>query len=126
MLARTAAIHSKGDHMRLKAFLAAAALVAVFASVGVGSALGGEIRGPGSPTGVLASSNPPRTAAPDNANSICAFSGLNHLHLDANGNPLPGELPIRTQSYGQLVAAGLKDQFPSPGEACNGNTSGLK
>ena len=112
--------------MRKSTSLAAVLCAATVAAVGAGSAFGGEIRGPGSPTGVLASSNPTRTAAPAHANSICAFSGLNHLHLDANGNPLPGELLIRTQSYGQLVAAGLKDEFPSPGVACNGSTSGLK
>jgi hypothetical protein len=37
----------------------------------------------------------------------------------------PGELPIRTQSYGQLVAAGLKAEFPSPGVACNGHSGFL-
>jgi hypothetical protein len=112
--------------MRKTASLAAAVCTAVVAAVGAGSAFGGEIRGPGSPTGVPASSNPTPTAAPAHANSICAFSGLNHLHLDASGNPEPGELLTRTQSYGQLVRAGLKGQFPSPGVACNGSTSGLK
>jgi hypothetical protein len=111
--------------MGTKRLLAVASCVAACAAVGAGSAFAGEISGPGSPTGVPASSNPTPTAAPDHANSICAFSGLNHLHLDANGNPLPGELPIRTQSYGQLVAAGLKADFPSPGVACNGNTGFL-
>lgn len=106
--------------MRKRASLAAVC-VAVVAAVGAGSAFGGEIRGPGSPTGMPISSNPTPTAAPANANSICAFSGLNHLHPG-----VPGELPTRTQSYGQLVAAGLKDEFPSPGVACNGSTSGLK
>jgi hypothetical protein len=66
------------------------------------------------------------TAAPSHANSVCAFSGLDHLHVDSDGNLEPGELPTRTQSYGQLVAAGLKDVVPSPGEACNGSLSPLQ
>jgi hypothetical protein len=112
--------------MRLRSFVAASACVAV-AAIGAGSAFAGEIRGPGSPTGVVAGSpQDVATAAPGNANSICAFSGLNHLHLDANGNPEPGELLTRTQSYGQLVAAGMKGDFPSPGDACNGALSPLK
>lgn len=111
--------------MGTKRLLAVASCVAAFAAIGAGSAFAGEIRGPGLPGGVPAASNPTPTAAPEHANSICAFSGLNHLHLDANGNPLPGELPTRTQSYGQLVAAGIADSFPSPGVACNGNTGFL-
>ena len=60
------------------------------------------------------------TAAPAHTNSICAFSGLNHFHEGE-----PGELPIRTQSYGQLVAAGFKAEVPSPGVACNGHSGFL-
>ena len=48
----------------------------------------------------------------DQARSICAFSGLNDVPLD----PREGGL---VQSYGQLVAVGLKAEFPSPGDACN-------
>jgi hypothetical protein len=112
--------------MRLRSFVAVSACAVVVGALGAGSAFAGEIRGPGSPTGVVAGSpQDVATAAPDNANSICAFSGLNHLHLDANGSPEPGELLTRTQSYGQLVAAGLKSDFPSPGEACNGSLNPL-
>jgi hypothetical protein len=105
--------------MHTKMWAAAAMSAIAFAALGVGSASAGEIKGPGSATGVPVGESTP-TAAPDNANSICAFSGLNHLHEGE-----PGELPIRTQSYGQLVAAGLKDEFPSPGVACNGATGFL-
>ena len=112
--------------MRVRLSLVAAAFAISVAALAAGSAFAGEIRGPGSPTGVVAGSpQDVPTAAPSHANSICAFSGLNHLHLDANGNPEEGELPIRTQSYGQLVAAGLKDFVPSPGEACNGSLNPL-
>jgi hypothetical protein len=110
----------------VRVLLASAAAVVVMGALGATAALAGEIRGPGSPTGVPADSNPTPTAAPAHANSICAYSGLNHLHLDANGNPEMGELLTRTQSYGQLVRVGAKDFIPSPGEACNGSTSGLK
>jgi hypothetical protein len=48
----------------------------------------------------------------ENANSICSFSGLNDVPLDAEEGGL-------VQSYGQIVAAGGKAFVPSPGEACN-------
>ena len=95
--------------------LSAVALVALSA----GPAFAGEIRGPGSPTGIPVGQSTP-TAAPLHTHSICAFSGLNHLHAGE-----PGELMIRTQSYGQLVAHGLKAEFPSPGVACNGHSGFL-
>jgi hypothetical protein len=106
--------------MRTKTVVAAAFCAAAIAAIGAGSAFAGEIRGPGSPTGVVAGESTP-TAAPEHTNSICAVSGLNHLLLDANGNPEEGELLTRTQSYGQLVAAGLKGVVPGPGVACNGH-----
>jgi hypothetical protein len=113
--------------MRLKSLFIVAACAFCVVAFTAGSAFAGEIRGPGSPTGVVAGSpNDVPTAAPTHANSICAFSGLNHLHLDANGNPEEGELLTRTQSYGQLVAAGLKAFLPSPGEACNGSLNPLQ
>jgi hypothetical protein len=106
--------------MRTKTVVAAAFCAAAIAAIGAGSAFAGEIRGPGSPTGVVAGESTP-TAAPEHTNSICAFSGLNHLHLNPDGTPMEGELLTRTQSYGQLVAAGFKADIPSPGVACNGH-----
>lgn len=105
--------------MRMKSFLAATASGAAIAVVGAGTAFGGEIEGPGSPTGIPVGESQ-ATAAPAHTNSICAYSGLNHFHEGEFG-----ELPIRTQSYGQLVAAGLKDVVPSPGVACNGHSGFL-
>jgi hypothetical protein len=105
--------------MHTKTCVVAAMSAVAFAALGAGPAFAGEIKGPGSATGILVGQSSP-TAAPEHANSICAFSGLNHLHLGE-----PGELPIRTQSYGQLVAAGLKSEFPSPGVACNGHSGFL-
>jgi hypothetical protein len=103
--------------MHAKTWVASAMSAVAVTAVGVGPAFAGEIKGPGSPTGVPVGESTP-TAAPAHTNSICAFSGLNHFH-----EGVPGELPIRTQSYGQLVAAGLKAEFPSPGVACNGHLS---
>jgi hypothetical protein len=105
--------------MHAKTCVAAVMSAVAIAAVPAGPAFAGEIKGPGSATGIPVGQSSP-TAAPAHANSICAFSGLNHLHAGE-----PGELPIRTQSYGQLVAAGLKDQFPSPGVACNGHSGFL-
>ena len=105
--------------MRIKSFLAAGVSGAAIALVAAGTAFGGEIKGPGSPTGVPVGESE-ATAAPAHTNSICAFSGLNHFHEGEFG-----ELPIRTQSYGQLVVAGFKDIVPSPGVACNGHTGFL-
>ena len=92
--------------MRLKSFLAVAVAGTAIAVVPAGVAFGGEIKGPGSPTGIPVDES---TAAPVHTNSICAFSGLNHFHAGEEG-----ELPIRTQSYGQLVAAGFKSEVPQP------------
>jgi len=105
--------------MPAKTWLLAVMSAVAIAAVGAGPAFAGEIKGPGSATGVLVGQSSP-TAAPEHTNSICAFSGLNHLHPGE-----PGELLIRTQSYGQLVAAGLKAEFPSPGVACNGHSGFL-
>ena len=105
--------------MCMRSFLAAAASGAAIAVVAAGPAFGGEIKGPGSPTGVPVGESE-ATAAPAHTSSICAYSGLNHFHEGEFG-----ELPIRTQSYGQLVVAGYKDIVPSPGVACNGHSGFL-
>jgi hypothetical protein len=54
---------------------------------------------------------------PAHANSVCSYSGLNDTPN------LKGPEGGRVQSYGQLVRAGLKADFPSPGVACNGHRS---
>jgi hypothetical protein len=102
--------------------IGAVALVAVSS----GTALAGEIRGPGSPTGVPTTEST-STAAPAHTNSICAYSGLNHYHPGVEG-----ELPIRTQSYGQLVRYQLLDPSDpaiqstlGPGTSCNGQSGFL-
>src|SRR4051812_40399458 len=111
--------------MRIKSMLAAASCVAAIVAATAGSAFAGEIRGPGSPTGIPAEG--PDTAALAHTNSICAASGLNEFHAGE-----PGELPIRTQSYGQLVRAGVLDPSDplirstlGPGTSCNGHSGFL-
>lgn len=64
--------------MSKKSTLAAALCAVVFAAVTAGTAFAGEVTGNGKPT-----------AAPDNANSICAFSGQN--------DRTPGEGPTDTR-----------------------------
>jgi hypothetical protein len=101
--------------MRLKSLFVAGVCALAITAMTAGSAFGGEIKGPGSPTGIPAEG--PDTAALAHANSICAASGLNEYHAGEEG-----EFLTRTQSYGQLVRMGLKAFIPSPGEACNGHS----
>ena len=82
-----------------------AATFCAFAMVGVSAttASAGEVNGRGEPI-----------PAPDQANSICAFSGL-------NDDPAEGG---RVQSYGQLVRQGLiEPRFFNPGDACRGGSN---
>ncbi len=58
--------------MRKRSFLAAALCGAVFAVLGAGAALAGEVKGPPNQP-----NNTNTTAALDHANSACAASGLN-------------------------------------------------
>ena len=81
--------------------LGSVALVAV----GATSASAGEVTGNGK-----------ATQGPAHANSICVYSGLNDD---------TAEEPGRTQSYGQIVRAGLKAVVPGPGIACNGHSGFL-
>jgi hypothetical protein len=88
---------------RMKSTLAALGCALAIASATVAPALAGEVTGNGKDT-----------AAPDNANSICAYSGQN------DGNPPGG----KTQSYGQDVKAGRADPHAfNPGDACQGGSN---
>jgi hypothetical protein len=73
---------------------------ATLVAAGAGPAFAGEVNGKQQPI-----------PAPSHANSICVYSGQNYF-----GEPTE---PGRTQSYGQIVAAGGKAFAPSPGYACN-------
>jgi hypothetical protein len=67
--------------MKTKSWLAAAACAATVAGIGANAALAGEITGKGKPT-----------AAPEHANSFCAYSGQNDM------NPDQGQITRRTQT----------------------------
>ncbi|TMC69215.1 MAG: hypothetical protein E6J13_11900 [Chloroflexi bacterium] len=102
----------------MKRFLFLATCVLAIMCIGSSAALAGEVTGNGKPT-----------AGPDNANSICVFSGQND---DPNApivsaEPTP-EAPNgpggRTQSYGQDVRYGLiSPQVFNPGMACRGGSN---
>jgi hypothetical protein len=97
--------------VRVKSFLAAAFCVSAVAAVGAGPAFAGEVTGNGKPT-----------AAPDNAHSICAFSGQN------DGNPPPGRTAEHVQNWGQIPKEGrdaLRAEDGGPGDQCNGHSGAL-
>ncbi len=89
--------------MRTKSLIAAGGCAVALVVVGSGTAFAGEVNG-----------NQQPIPATQHAQSICAYSGQNNFNE-------PTE-PGRTQSYGQIVAAGGKAFAPSPGVACNGHT----
>jgi hypothetical protein len=95
--------------MRRKPLLAVAVCTAVLADASASAAFGGEVTGNGDPT-----------AAPDNANSICAFSGQN------DGEPPAGRTAENVQSWGQLTKE-TRDFLTSigsaPGDACRGGSN---
>jgi hypothetical protein len=94
--------------MRKKSMLAAAGCAVALAAASASSAFAGEVIGPSDPDG-----GSPRTAAPDNANSICAFSGLNDKPLSED----PMDPPGIVQSYGfSVVSQGFTALVPSPGD----------
>jgi hypothetical protein len=60
--------------MQVRSFVLAALCTVAVAAVGAGPAFAGEVKGPpGTPN------NTNETAAPEHANSACAYSGLNDL-----------------------------------------------
>jgi hypothetical protein len=66
--------------MRPKSLLAAAACGAALAVTTAGAAFAGEVAGPPGTPGVPFSGSGDRTGAPANANSICAYNGLNDMN----------------------------------------------
>jgi hypothetical protein len=93
--------------MRFRSLVTSMACAAALSAFGASSAFAGEITGSGKPT-----------AGPAHAASECVFNGLNDDPNEAF--PFGGV----AQSYGRLVAQGVKDEFPSPGVACNPSKSG--
>ena len=80
------------------------ASIAMMVGMLAGPAMAGEVTGNGKSTPIR-----DHVAA-----SICSFSGLD--------DPDP-DFFERTQSYGQAVRLGFKSFAPSPGVACNPNSS---
>lgn len=96
--------------------LAAAACTAAIFALVPSTVIAGEVKGPPGTPNVPNSGSGVPTAAPDNANSICAFSGLNDMVV--------GEGPIDfiVQSPGQDVRTG--ETPPGiPGIACRGGSN---
>jgi hypothetical protein len=102
----------------MKRFLMVATCVLAISGIGASAALAGEVNGKGQ-----------ATAGPDNANSICVFSGLN----DDPNAPIESAEPTadapngpggRTQSYGQDVRYGLlTPAIVTPGMTCRGGSN---
>jgi hypothetical protein len=103
--------------MGKKSWLVAALCVVVFAAVSAGSAFAGEVKGP---PGTSTEADPNYTAARENANSNCAYSGLNDF------DPPAGRTAEHVQSWGQLpqeVRAFLTTIGEHPGDACRGGSN---
>src|SRR3989442_11759846 len=83
--------------------IAAAICAAFVVSLGFGAGFAGEVKGPPGtpdPTNPTPGTSGP-TAAPEHANSACAFSGLNDLNVGQ------GPTDFTVQSPGQTMRAGL-------------------
>ena len=103
--------------MGKKRMLAVAVCATALAGVGAGGALAGEVKGPPNQE-----DNTNRTGAPANANSECAFSGLNDFDSeDLIGLLNTGQVQTAADSW---KIYGLPKGFP--GEACNGHLNPRK
>src|SRR5919204_3379563 len=103
----------------MKRLIVAIASTVALAGAGAAAALAGEVKGPpgvpcGDGTGVTCVHSTNDTAAPDHANSACAFSGLNDMDPNAG----------QTASIVQTAADSFKYYglpHGTPGTACNPN-----
>jgi hypothetical protein len=95
--------------MSNRRFFAAAIFAAVFAGGSVSAALAGEVAGPPGTPGVPFSGSGKSTGAPEHANSICAFNGLNDM------NPDQGQIDSIVQT---------PHNQGSPGDAGHGTCAG--
>ena len=89
--------------------LAAAVCAATVAALSAGAALAGEVTGPPGTPGVPFSGSGNPTGARTNANSICAFNGLNDM------NPAQGQITFIVQT---------PHNQGSPGQAGHGTCAG--
>jgi hypothetical protein len=95
--------------MRTRSFFAAAVCAVAVAGASAGAALAGEVQGPPGTPGVPGSGSGNQTGAFFNANSICAFNGLNDM------NPAQGPIDVIVQT---------PHTQGTPGEAGNGTCAG--
>lgn len=96
-----------------KRLLIAAALCAAVAGLSAGPALAGEVKGP--PNQI---NNTNETGAPANANSECAFSGLNDFEAFGQ-NVSQVQTAADSWKYYELPKG-------TPGVACNGHLNPRK
>ena len=101
----------------MKRFLVSAACAAVLTGVGATGALAGEVKGPPNQQ-----DNENRTGAPANANSECAFSGLNDFDPD-DPIGLLNDTQVQTAADSWKIYGLPKG---TPGQACNGHLSPRK
>jgi hypothetical protein len=89
--------------------LAAAICAAIVAALMTSAAFAGEVQGPPGTPGVAFSGSGNSTGAPANANSICAYNGLNDM------NPAQGQIDFIVQT---------PHNQGSPGDAGHGTCAG--
>ncbi|HET7128246.1 MAG TPA: hypothetical protein VFJ93_04130 [Gaiellaceae bacterium] len=89
--------------------IAAALCTVIVAGLTTGAALAGETKGPPGTPNVAFSGSNEKTGAFENANSICAFNGLNDM------NPDQGPIAVIVQT---------PHTQGSPGEAGHGRCAG--
>lgn len=104
--------------MRKKIWITGMLVAPMLLGAGAGAAFAGEVTGPPGADGFATGKSTPITTY--NMQSICAFSGLNAFHPGKEGL-----YPGHVQNYGAFVMQGMKDDVPSPGDACNGHTGEL-
>ncbi len=92
-----------------------AAICAAFMLGSAGAALAGEVKGP---PGTFDNTNV--TAAPEHANSNCAYSGLNDLDTSDPNGQLTSQVQTAADSWKDY---GLEKGFPGKDGACHGGTN---
>ena len=89
--------------------------VAALATMGTGWAFAGEVKGPPNTP-----DNTKRTGAPANANSFCAFSGLNDFDSEDPGGQTASQVQTAADSW---KFYGLPKGTPGKLGACRGGTN---
>ncbi len=105
----------------MKRLLVVAASVAVMVGAGASAAFAGEVTGKGKDT-----------AAPANANSICAFSGQEDDARSPKRTQTPAEVWLSPEELDEEHPENFPDGLVvnpppgTPGTDCNGHTGGMK